>query len=93
MSGTMQSALYKPTLRTVSTSDIQTQLFEGDLFLFVLNFIYLFLTVLGLLCCTGFSLGVACRLLVVLASLGAELGLQSPQASAAAARGLSSRSC
>ena len=75
MSGTVQSALYKSTLRTVSTSDIQIQLFEGDFFLFVLNFVFLFLTAQGLHCCTGFSLVVVCRLLIVLSSPVAELGL------------------
>ena len=93
MSGTVQSALYKSTLRTVSTSDIQIQLFEGDFFLFVLNFVYLFLTVQGLHCCTGFSLVVVCKLLIVLSSPVTELGLQRLQASVAAAHGLSSRGC
>jgi len=48
------------------------------------NFIYLFLAVLGLLCCTGFSLVAefrdyspvaVCRLLIAVASLVAEHGL------------------
>ena len=36
------------------------------------NFIYLFLTMLGLHCCVGFSLVAMCGLLIVVASLDAE---------------------
>ena len=45
-------------------------------FFCILNF-YLFLTVLGLGCCAGFSLVVAHRLLIVVASLAADHGLSS----------------
>ena len=38
-------------------------------------FIYLFMAVLGLHCCTGFSLVVVLGLLIVVASLVAEHGL------------------
>ena len=37
--------------------------------------IYLFLAVLGLHCCTGFSLVVVCKLLIMVDSLVAEHGL------------------
>ena len=59
---------------------------------------YLFLAVLGLRCCTGFSLvvgsegyslAVVLRILVVVASLVAEHRLWSTQASVVGARGLS----
>ena len=60
------------------------------------NFVYLFLAVLGLCCCKGFSLVVesegyslaaAGRLLAAVASPVAEHGLPGTQASVAAARG------
>ena len=68
--------------------------------LFLYKFIYLFLTVPGLRCCTGFSLVVGSegyslvvvlRLLTVAASLVAEHRLWSTQASVVVGHGLSSR--
>ena len=75
-------------------------LFLSSHFLFyIIVFIYLFLAVLGLHCCLGFSSLVASRgysllavlgLLILLASLLAEHGLYSTQASVVAAPGLQS---
>ena len=50
--------------------------------------VYLFLTVQGLCCCSGFSLVTGHGLLIAVASLVAEHGLQGPQASVVAAPGL-----
>ena len=63
--------------------------------LFFFNFVCVFLAVLGLCCCMwafsncsrqDHSLVVVCGLLIVVASLGAEHGLQSAKASVVAAR-------
>ena len=73
--------------------------FEPVIVTLFFKIIYLFLAVLDLCCCAGFSLVAAsggyypaavCRLLFVVASHVAEHGLQGAQASAAAAQGLSS---
>ena len=54
------------------------------------SFIYLFLTMLSLRCCMGFSVVVVCRLLTVMASLVAEDRLLGVWASVVGACGLSS---
>ena len=70
----------------------------NSFFIYIILFIYLFLTVLDLCCCTGFSLVVESRgyppavvlaLLIAVASLVAEHGLQGSGASVVRARGLS----
>ena len=52
--------------------------------------VYLFLVALGLPCCLGFSLAVACGLLTAVASLAAVHGVQGVRVSGVAAHGLSS---
>ena len=52
--------------------------------------VYLFLVALGLHCCLGFSLAVACGYLTAVASLVAVHGVQGMRVSGAAAHGLSS---
>ena len=76
-----------PLPRLASRSD-QLSCFLSSSF-FKDNFIYL-LAVLDLRCCAGFSLVVASRLLIVVASLVAEHRLLATWASGVAARGLGS---
>ena len=70
----------------------------NSFYIYIILFIYLFLTVLDLCCCTGFSLVVASRgyppavvlaLLIAVASLVAEHGLQGNGVSVVRACGLS----
>ena len=49
---------------------------RADTFLYIYNFIYLFLGVLSLCCFVGYSLVVVCGLLIAIASLFAEHRLQ-----------------
>ena len=60
------------------------------IFCFILkyNFIYVFLAVLGLRCCTGFSLVAVPGPLTAVASLGAEHGLWGEPAAVVATPGL-----